>query len=40
MVKAIDRLFNPVEIIYGEVILVAINGLVVNIVSAFLFHYD
>jgi cation diffusion facilitator family transporter len=40
IVEAIDRFYNPQEIVYKEAILVAIIGLVVNIVSAFLLHHD
>jgi cation diffusion facilitator family transporter len=40
MVEAIQRLYNPVDIIYKEAILIAIIGLIVNIVSAFLLHHD
>jgi len=40
MVEAIERLFNPIEIAYKEAILVAIIGLVVNILSAFILHHD
>ena len=40
MVEAIKRLYNPVDIVYREAILVAIIGLVVNIASAFLLHHD
>lgn len=40
MSEAIGRFFNPVDIVYKEAILVAIIGLVVNIVSAFLLHHD
>ena len=39
IVEAVNRLFNPMDIIYREAILVAIVGLVVNIVSAFLLHH-
>lgn len=39
MAEAIKRLYNPVDIEYKEAILVAIIGLVVNIVSAFLLHH-
>ena len=39
IVEAVNRLFNPMDIIYREAILVAIIGLVVNIVSAFLLHH-
>ena len=40
MFEAIERLYNPVEIVYKEAIFVACIGLVVNIVSAFLLHHD
>jgi cation diffusion facilitator family transporter len=40
LVKAIERFINPVEIIYREAILVAIIGLVVNVISALLLHHD
>lgn len=40
IVEAIQRLYNPVTIVYKEAILVAIIGLVVNIASAFLLHHD
>nr|WP_321452985.1 cation diffusion facilitator family transporter [uncultured Carboxylicivirga sp.] len=40
MIEAIERIFNPQDIIYKEAILVAIIGLVVNIASAFLLHHD
>lgn len=40
MVEAVERLFNPVDIVYKEAILVAIIGLVVNVASAFLLHHD
>lgn len=40
MVEAIERFFNPVDIIYQEAILVASIGLIVNIASAFLLHHD
>ena len=40
MVEAIQRFFNPVDIVYKEAILVAIIGLVVNVASAFLLHHD
>lgn len=39
-VEAIERLFNPVDIVYREAILIAIIGLVVNVASAFLLHHD
>ena len=39
MVEAIERLYNPVDIVYKQAILVAIVGLVVNISSAFLLHH-
>ena len=40
MVEAIQRLYNPLDIVYKEAILVAIIGLIVNIASAFLLHHD
>ena len=40
LIKAVARLYNPVEIVYKEAIIVAIIGLVVNIVSAILLHHD
>ncbi len=40
MVEAIQRFYNPVDIIYREAILVATIGLAVNIASAFLLHHD
>ena len=40
MVEAIQRFINPVDIVYSDAILVAIIGLIVNIVSAFLLHHD
>lgn len=40
MVEAIERFYNPVDIVYKEAILVASIGLVVNIISAFLLHHD
>ena len=40
VVEAVKRFYQPVDIVYKEAILVAIIGLVVNIVSAFLLHHD
>lgn len=40
MVEAVQRFYNPVEIVYKEAILVDIIGLAVNIASAFLLHHD
>jgi len=40
MVEAIERFYNPQDIVYKEAILVATIGLVVNIASAFLLHHD
>jgi cation diffusion facilitator family transporter len=40
MVEAVQRFYNPVEIVYKEAILVAIIGLLVNVASAFLLHHD
>ena len=39
MVEAVERLNNPVDIVYKPAILVAIVGLIVNISSAFLLHH-
>lgn len=39
LTEAIQRIYNPVVIQYGEAILVASIGLVVNIVCAFLLHH-
>lgn len=38
--EAIERIFNPTGIHYKEAILVAIIGLLVNIISAFLLHHE
>ncbi len=40
MIEAVQRFYNPVDIVYNEAILVAVIGLIVNIVSAFLLHHD
>jgi cation diffusion facilitator family transporter len=40
MVEAIERFYNPQDIVYKEAILVATIGLLVNIASAFLLHHD
>ncbi len=40
LVEAVQRFINPAEIIYKDAILIAIIGLVVNVVSAFLLHHD
>ncbi len=40
MVEAIQRFYNPVNIVYKEAILVAIIGLIVNIASAFILHHE
>lgn len=40
VVEAIERLIHPLDISYREAILVAILGLIVNILSAFLLHHD
>ena len=39
MIEAIQRFYNPVDIVYKEAILVAIIGLIVNIASAFILHH-
>lgn len=40
IVQAVGRFISPVDIVYREAIIVAIAGLVVNVVSAFLLHHD
>lgn len=40
IVEAVQRFLNPVDIVYKEAILVALIGLVVNILSAVLLHHD
>lgn len=40
MGEAVERFFNPVNIVYKEAILVAIIGLVVNVASVFLLRHD
>jgi cation diffusion facilitator family transporter len=40
LVEAIERLYNPLEIVYKQAILVATIGLAVNVISAFLLHHD
>lgn len=40
MVEALERIYNPQDIVYKEAILVAIIGLVVNVASVFLLHHD
>jgi cation diffusion facilitator family transporter len=39
-VEAVIRLFNPLEIQFREAIIVAILGLIVNLLSAFILHSD
>ncbi len=39
LVEAAERYFSPVDIVYQDAILVAIIGLIVNIVSAMLLHH-
>ncbi len=39
MIEAVQRFYNPVDIVYKEAILVAIIGLAVNIASAFILHH-
>jgi cation diffusion facilitator family transporter len=39
MVEAVDRFFNPEDIVYKEAILVASIGLIVNVASAFILHH-
>ncbi len=40
MIEAINRFFHPVLINFGEAISIAIIGLVVNILSAFILHHE
>jgi cation diffusion facilitator family transporter len=40
MIEAIQRFYNPVDIVYKEAILVAIIGLLVNVASAFILHHE
>lgn len=40
LVEAIQRFFNPSTIHFGEAILVAVIGLIVNIVCAFILHHE
>jgi cation diffusion facilitator family transporter len=40
LTEAIQRLYNPAVIQYGEAILVASAGLIVNIVCAFILHHE
>jgi cation diffusion facilitator family transporter len=39
-VQSVDRLLHPLEIRFGEAILVAVIGLLVNIVSAMVLNHD
>jgi cation diffusion facilitator family transporter len=39
MIEAVQRFFNPMDIVYKEAILVAIVGLVVNVVSVVILHH-
>lgn len=40
IVEAVKRFIAPVDIVYREAIIVAIIGLIVNLVSAYLLHHD
>jgi cation diffusion facilitator family transporter len=40
VVEAVERFFNPLDIVYREAIFVAIIGLAVNVASAFLLHHE
>lgn len=40
IVEAVKRFIEPVDIVYREAIIVAIIGLIVNLVSAYLLHHD
>lgn len=39
-VESFQRFLNPVEIHFGDAIMVAVIGLIVNIISAFFLHHD
>jgi len=39
MIEAVQRFYNPVDIVFKEAILVAIIGLIVNVASAFILHH-
>lgn len=40
VVEAVERFFNPLDIVYRDAILVAIIGLIVNVASAFILHHE
>lgn len=40
LVQAVERFYQPVEINYSDAIIVAVIGLVVNILSAVILHHD
>lgn len=40
LIESIERLFNPEVVIYGEAMLVAGIGLMVNSISAYILHHD
>jgi len=40
LIEAVKRFFNPIDIQYKEAIIVAIVGLVVNLISAVILHHD
>ncbi|HPB25560.1 MAG TPA: cation diffusion facilitator family transporter [Bacteroidales bacterium] len=40
LIEAVKRFFNPVEIQFKEALIVAIVGLVVNLISAVILHHD
>jgi len=40
IVEALERFVHPADIVYREAILVAVIGLVVNVLSALLLHHD
>lgn len=39
-IEALQRLLNPLTVKFGEAIIVAVLGLIVNLVSAFILHHD
>ena len=40
LIEAIQRFFSPAEIRYGEAMIVAFTGLIVNIISAIILHHE
>jgi cation diffusion facilitator family transporter len=40
VLEAVERFFNPLDILYRDAILVSITGLIVNVATAFILHHD